>query len=235
MNNLIKKVGRVKSVDEAFMLEEVGANLISFSLSDNLKFKDERVVTEETVLLIQKVLNKAKTYGEIHIDNCDPHDVVKLAKKLDLDYIQPIGQAVPSQTIRETLFKDNIGIIYSNIEVSHDEDPAWILSRYQKKKNLNVSFFQLDLLPEYQDSWLFLTNKSPQYPEEIQIEDIRELGIKNPLLLTLNFNPDNIFNIFNRIASIRGIALEIENNPTRDDFHYFSFFEVTEICIKLQA
>ena len=233
MNNLIKKVGRVKSVSEAVTLEKLGANLIGFSLSDNFKFEDERVVTEETVLLIQKVLKKAKIFGEIFIENSDIYDIVKLAKKLNFDYIQPVGQTIPSLTLQETLFKENIGIIYSNIEVSHDEDPTWILSRYQDEK-LNASFFQIDLLPEYQNSWQFLTVESPKYPEEIQIQDISELGIDNSLLLTLNFDTNNIFKILNRITSIKGIGLEIGDNPKRDDFHYFKYSEVIEILSKLQ-
>ena len=234
MNNLIKKVGRVKTVSEAVTLEKLGANLIGFSLSDNFKFKDERVVTEETVLSIQKVLKRVKTFGEIFIDNSDTYDVVKLAKRLNFDYIQPVGQTIPSLPLRETLFKENIGIIYSNIEVSHDEYPTWILSRYQDEKNLNVSFFQIDLLPEYQNSWYFLNNESPEYPEEIQIDDISELGIENPLLLTLNFNTDNIFKILDKITSIKGIGMEMGNNPTRDDFHYLKYFEVIEILRELQ-
>ena len=234
MNKLIKKVGRVKSVNEAIILEKLGANLIGFSLSDNFKFEDERVVTEETILLIQKVLHKAKTFGEIFIDNSDAYDIVKLVKRLNFDYIQPVGQTIPSLTLRETLSKENIGIIYSNIEVSHDEDPTWILSRYQDEKNLNASFFQIDILPEYQNSWQFLNNESPEYPEEIQIEDINELGIENPLLLTLNFNSNNIFNILEKIPSIKGIGMEIGSTPTRDDFHYFKYLEVIEILKELQ-
>lgn len=234
MNSLIKKVGRVKSATEAVMLEKLGANLIGCSLSNNFKFKDERVVTEETVLSIQKVLKKAKTFVEISIDNSNTYDIIKLAKRLNFDYIQPVGQTIPHLTLRETLSKENIGIIYSNIEVSHDEDPTWILSRYQDEKNVNASFFQIDLLPEYQNSWEFLNNESPEYPEEIQIEDIKELGIENSLLLTSNFNPDNIFDILEKIPSIKGIGMEIGNTPTRDDFHYFKYFEVIEILRKLQ-
>ena len=234
MNNLVKKVGRVKSVDEAVMLEKLGANLIGFSLSHNFKFEDKRIVTKETVLSIQKTLKKAKTFVEISLENSDTYSIIKLAEKLNFDYIQPVGQTIPPLTLRETLSKENIGIIYSNIEVSHDEDPTWILSRYQDEKNLNASFFQIDLLPEYQNSWHFLNNESPEYPEEIQIEDISELGIENPLLLTLNFNPDNIFNIFEKIPSIRGISMEIGNTPTRNDFHYFKYFEVIEILRRLQ-
>lgn len=166
MNKLIKKVGRVKSIAEATMLEEIGANLIGVSLSDNFKFDDERIVTEEIALSIRKVLKKAKIFGEISIDNDISH-IIKLVKRLDFNYIQPVGQSIPSLELREELFKENIGIIYSNIEVSHDEDPSWILSRYLDEKNLNASFFQLDLLPEYENSWQFLTKESPKYPEEI--------------------------------------------------------------------
>ena len=233
MNKFIKKVSRVKSITEANLLEESGANLIGVCLSNNFKFDDERIVTEETALSISKVLKEAKIFGELCIDD-ETNYIIKLVKRLNLDYVQPIGQSIPSSELREALAEENVGIIYSNIEVSHNEDPSWILSRYSDEKNLNLSFFQIDLLPEYKYSWQFLTEESPEYPEEIQIDDIDELGKENPLLLTLDFNPNNVLDILRRISSIKGIGMEIGNSPKRNDFHHFNYSEATEVLEKLQ-
>lgn len=233
MTRLIKKIDRVKSIDEAIMMEQLGANIIGVSLANNLKFDDDRIITEEVVLAIKKVLKKAKLVGEIIISN-DLSNMIKLIKKIGLDYIQPIGSNLPSLEFREALLKEGIGIIYSNIEVSHDDDSSWILSRFLDENKLNASFFQIDLLPEYDNSWEFFKFESPQYLEEIQIEDINLLGNQYPLLIVLDYTPDNVKDILIRMDSIKGITMEMGNNPTRNDFHYFECSEVVKILEELK-
>lgn len=53
-------------------------------------------------------------------------------------------------------------------------------------------------------------------------------------MVALNFSPNNILDIIDKISSIKGIGMEIGSTPKRDDFHHFKYSEVIGVLEKLQ-
>ena len=93
MNKIIK-VDRVQSVSEAIQLEKVGANIIGVSLSKNARFNDNRNITLNTAFSIGQSLTNAKYAIEVDF-NWELKRVVKLAKELRVDFIQPNDHNIP--------------------------------------------------------------------------------------------------------------------------------------------
>ncbi len=229
----IIKVDRVKSVNEAQTLENLGANLISVSLNRDPRFSDDRTVTIDTAVAIEKTLQSCKYVGEfIFNGEYSFNEFSKIVERVEFDFVQLVG----AETLPIDLYKDletkGIGVIYC-VEASHDDDPAWILSHFTDKE-FNVSYFQVDLLPEYLNSWNFLKNESPKYPEELQIEDINQIGEEHPLLISLDYSASNALEILNSMSTIRGISIVLGESALREDVHYFQYSKALEVLDRLR-
>ncbi len=74
-----------------------------------------------------------------------------------------------------------------------------------------------------------MINESPNFPDELQLSDIENLGQKSPLLLSLDFNKSNVFEILKSFPSIKGINLIIAEKANREDIHFFSYQSVLDI------
>jgi hypothetical protein len=232
MGTIIKKVDRVSTIEEAIKLEDFGVEIIGISLSQDQKFNDSRVLSEESAIEIIEVLKSSKSVAEIFIKD-DLNKTIDLIEKLEIDYVQPVGNQIPSIEFRKELSKREIGIIYSNIEASYDDDPSWILGRFLDEDNLNSSYYQIDLLGDMENSWKFFKEECPKYPEELQIDDINDLAKEHPLLITLDYSPDNVLEIINFMPNIKGLTMVLGNNSHRNDIHYFQYPEVLNILDKL--
>ncbi|MBW4542938.1 MAG: hypothetical protein KME25_00595 [Symplocastrum torsivum CPER-KK1] len=232
MDKLIKKVDRVSTIEEAIQLQDCGVEIISISISGDPKFNDNRVITEEAAIEIRKMLKTSKSVAEILIEN-NWNKTIDLIEKIGIDYVQPLGNQIPHRDFRKELYKKGIGIIYSNIEASYDDDPSWILSSFVNEDNLNSSYYQIDLLGNMENSWEFFKEECPKYPEELQIHDINELAKQYPLLITLDYSPDNILEIINLMPNIKGITMVLGDDSLRNDIHYFKYSEVLNILDKL--
>jgi uncharacterized membrane-anchored protein len=53
-----------------------------------------------------------------------------------------------------------------------------------------------------ENSWQFLRTECPQYPEELQIDDINNLAEQYPLLVSLDFSTDNLLQIIKSMPNI---------------------------------
>jgi len=232
MGTIIKKVDRVSTIEEAIKLEDLGVEIIGISLSQDPKFNDSRVLSEESASEIIEVLKSSKSVAEIFIKD-DLNKTIDLIEKLEIDYVQPVGHQIPSIEFRKELSKREIGIIYSNIEASYDDDPSWIFGRFIDEDNLNSSYYQIDLLGDMENSWEFFKEECPKYPEELQIQDINELAKQYPLLITLDYSPENILEIINLMPNIKGITMVLGDDSLRNDIHYFKYSEVLNILDKL--
>jgi hypothetical protein len=227
MNRIIRKVDRIKSLNEALELESIGVDMITVSLNDGGMFSDDRVLDKAVVFSIREGIKKAKLVGEVNF-SYDISNVRSFLYDVDFDFIQVVGPELPSLDIRREIQAKEIGIIYGGIETSYEDDPSWILSKYNQVPELNASFYQVDLLGDIDNSWHFLNLESPNYPEELQIKDIVKLGEHFPLIISLNFCSDNIIEIVNNFSSIRGINMILGEFPKRNDFHYFDYATVLE-------
>jgi hypothetical protein len=137
--------------------------------------------------------------------------------------VQPARRAVPPAGVRAALSDAGIRIVYGGIEIAHDDDPGWVLSDYVGEQDLGVAFFQADVLPEYRDSWAFLRDRAPGYDEEFQIADLDDLAAEHPLVVGLDFAPDNVREILGALPHIRGLMLTLGDRVRRGGVRYHSY------------
>ncbi|HEX5594584.1 MAG TPA: hypothetical protein VFX61_00970 [Micromonosporaceae bacterium] len=226
-NNLIK-VDRLCSVREAAAVEQLGAGLISVALDADPRFEDERTVSVDRAVEIGKSLSRARFVVELDFRD-DPAQALRATELVGADLVQPITGAIPQPGVRAALIQAGVGIVYAGIEIAHDDDPSWIFSRYANTFELNASLFQVDVLPEYGNAWEFLRDESPEYEDEFQIEDLNRLGHDHELVASFNFTPQNVTEIVAALPKVRGIALTVADNATRDDLHFTRYEEALEI------
>ena len=131
----------------------------------------------------------------------------------------------------QELKAQKIGLIYWDLECSYDSDPSWILGDLH---NVKFDFAQIDLLPDVINSWEFIKEKCPDFPNELPVSDINVIAANKLLLITTNLSAKNIGEIFDLLRNIKGVAFVLGENPIRDDFHYFIYCEVIEILEKVQ-
>ena len=228
MSMLLKKIDRVKSVEEAVELQRLGVDLIGISLSEKFIFDDNRVVKIDMAIAIRGKLKKSKLVGEVSVGQ-GLREVIFLIEEIGLDYVQLVEYVLPSIEFRQELERRGVGIIYSGISVSYDDDPAWILSKYENVSDLNAAFYHLDLLGDMENSWNFLKQESPQYIDEFQIDDIDKIGEGFPLLITLDYTVDNVCEIADRISTARGISMTLGESPKRNNIHCFTYSSVLDV------
>lgn len=232
MRKIVKKVDGVKSVNEALELQELGADLISVSVNYDLAFGDKVVVDKYTIIAIRSELHTTKLVGSIFM-NFDEGAMLKLTDEIGFDYIQILGHIMPSIQFRKELEKRGIGIIYSRIDASYDDDNNWILATYDEESDLNASYYNVSYLGDVTNSWNFMKNVSPQYSDQLQIDDITKLASNFPLLITFDFSVDNIGEIVDRIPTIKGISMMIAEESGRNNDHYLSYDSVVAILKKI--
>lgn len=194
-------------------------------------YKDDRVISIETVEEIQSVLTTSQIAVEISYNH---PNVDSLLQRIDPDYIQISGSQFLATEERKRLQKQGIKIIYTDIQADHDDDPSWILSEYLDNENLNEAYFQINLIGDMHNSWEFFKTESEKYPDELQIQDIDDLGRLHPILLSIDFTPENIFEVVSTFSSVNGIYLTLSENCTRNDLHVFSFQSVIKILTYLK-
>lgn len=232
MKKIIKKVDGVKSIAEALELQKLGVDLIGVSINSNLIFGDDVIVDKQIIIAIKGGLEQSKLVGCISM-NFEEEAMLALIDEVGFQYIQFIGLILPSIYFRKELGKRKIRVIYSGIMASYDDDPSWILSRYEDESDLNVLYYHVDLLGYVEDSWDFWKNISPQYKDQLQIADINELALKFPLLITLDFSVENIHQIIDQIPTVKGISMMITEEFERNDVHFFSYSSVIAILEEL--
>jgi len=233
MNKLLKKVDRIKSVQEAVELQYLGVDLIGVSLNQDMRFSDDRCINMDLVINVKKELTSAKLVGEIIVGK-DFTQTLSLIDEINFDYVQVTENLIPPIEFRRELIKRQVGIIYAGIEATYDDDPSWILSGFKNKSELNEAFFQIDLLGNIKNSWDSFCRESPQYPEELQIDDIEEIGKEFPLFIALDYNENNVLEIINRLPSIKGISMVLGKCTNICNIHCFEYASVIEVMGKLK-
>jgi len=230
MSKIITKVDRVSTVKEAIKFQELDVDIIGISLSKNINFIDNRDIEEDVALEIIKALKKAKSVVEISVNN-NFNQILDVIEKLEVDYFQPLGKEILPIDFKKELNKKGVGIIYSDIQVSYDYDPSWILSHLPSKV-INNCYYQIDILGGMENSWQFLRTECPQYPEELQIDDINNLAEQYPLLVSLDFSTDNLLQIIKSMPNIKGVSMILGDKSCRNDIHHFQYSEVVNILEK---
>jgi hypothetical protein len=232
MTNELVKIDRVRSVDEAVAVERLGVGMVGVALGPDPRFDDDRAVPVELAAEIGKSLRHATLVAAMDLGG-DPGRVLRIAGSAGAGLVQSGSGAVPPPEVRAALAGAGIGIVYAGIEISHDDDPSWVLSRYADVPDLGAVLFQADVLGEYRDSWRFLLEESPAYPEEFQIDDLNQLGREHDLVATLDFTPANVAEIAAGLPGIRGVALPLGDRAARGDVHRFTFDEAVAVLTAL--
>ncbi|MFR9779620.1 hypothetical protein ACL02O_26625 [Micromonospora sp. MS34] len=218
----------MRSVAEAVAVEELGSAMVGVALDADPRFADDRAIPMELAGEIGKALSRAKFVVELDFRN-DPIDALRRAEALRPDLVQPITGAIPPTDVRAALGRSGIGIAYAGIEIAHDDDPSWVLSRYTGTADLDAALFQVDVLPEYQNSWEFLRDESPEFEDEFQLEDLNQLGRTHDLVAGFNFTPRNAPEIVAALSGVGGIALTLADHATRQDLHFLRYDAALEV------
>ncbi|KHD08375.1 hypothetical protein PN36_33890 [Candidatus Thiomargarita nelsonii] len=226
----IIKVDRVSSVQEATELQNLGVNIIGVSLKSETLFDDKRQVSKEMACSIRECLVSAKLCGEVDIND----DLVTLTRNCGFDLIQCSKTEIPENSIRKVLKELGVGLVYSGIEASYEDDPSWILSHFEKEKELYASYFHVDLLTDIDDSWNFLKKECPKYPDELQIDDINQIASQHPLIITLDFSANNIIEIIESFHKSQGVNFTLGTKPALVDFHWLDYAELIKILLVLK-
>lgn len=192
------KVDRVQSLEFAKKLEGLGVNLIGISLA--------QFTPKDMILLRRNLSQDIKIALEISSRE-DLSLAAELIVEYQIDYLQ-IPQRIYC-SIKKSIERNKIPVILSGLEASYDDDPSWILPLVKDKST--IAFYQIDLLPDMVDSWNFLKQETPQFQNELQINDLVVLGQQAPLLITTNFSSDNVEEIIYSLPSAQGVFLTISS------------------------
>jgi hypothetical protein len=228
MTNKLIKVDRVRSVEEAAAVEERGAGLVGVEVHPDPRFDDDRTQAVEQARAIGRSLRQAKLVVTADLGD-DPGRVLSVVSATGASLVQTVTTALPSQEIRAALSDVGIGIVYAGIEISHDDDPSWVFGAYSDTPDLNAALFQVDVLTEYSDSWAFLRDRSPEYPDEFQIADLNELARERPLVAGLDFTPATIGEIAEALTDVRGFALTIADRARRNDARFHTYADALAV------
>ncbi|BBH71839.1 hypothetical protein ACTI_85240 [Actinoplanes sp. OR16] len=227
------KVDRVRSAAEAASLEAHGADIIGVCIDPDPRFADDRTITVETAVEIRKALRGTPLALAMNL-HADPADVLRVVAAVGVEWVQTITTAIPPHPVRLALRGAGIGIIYASIDISHDDDPSWVFSRYDAEPDINAAMFQVEVLTEYANSWAFLRDSSPEYEEEFQIEDLDELAQSRPVLTSLDVSPDNLDEILARLPHVRGLSMTLGEQPTRGDVRFHALPRILQVLEALQ-
>ncbi|WP_143234597.1 hypothetical protein [Paractinoplanes atraurantiacus] len=222
MTNKLFKIDRVRSVEEAVEVDRLGADLIGVAIDRDPRFDDGRYVRAEEVASIAAAVRQAEVVVMMDLLD-DPGRVLDIVRMAEVRSVQPIAGRIPPLAVRGALREIGVGIVYGGIEIAHDDAPEWVFDLHDATPQLDVEFFQVDLLPEYRDSWAFLRDRSPEFPEEFQVADLNAFARDRPLLIGLDFTVDNIGEISAALPEVRGFAVTIGDGATRSGVHSHSY------------
>jgi hypothetical protein len=227
------KVDRVSSVEEALELESLGVQIICVEIDPIYTFHDKRKISLDIAYEIRNSLKKSALC-------CEFLDISKYSfdalKDLNCKYIQCSRFSIIREDIRQALANEQMGIIYSDFNISYDHDVSWIMIRFEDEnlETLNASFYDIDLINDFENSWDFFVNECPKHSELLQVYEINELASSYPVLVSIDYSADNISEILNTISNMKGMSFRLGENPTRNDVRCISYPELIKILIFLQ-
>ncbi|MBC9914050.1 hypothetical protein [Chitinophaga varians] len=234
MNDFLLKVDRVATVEEAMALEQLGVDLITVSVMEDVRFPDTRSVDIPTALAIRNALQHCKLIIEF------PHDVRAIDTVPILNEISPVcvqynGYGLPGDDFIHEMQRRGLSIIYAGIEASHDDDGSWVAGFHNEaSRELNRVYLQIDLIPEYNDSWDYLKQEAWKYSDSLQQEDILEIGEKFPLLVTTDIDAFNVREIIEELHTVEGITFILCDVAPKWAVHTFEYEDVVLILQQLK-
>jgi hypothetical protein len=228
----IIKVDRVRSVQEALELQDLGVQIICTVIDPIYNFSDDRDISLEISKDIGKSLKKSELCCEINISR----QSINFLKEINCKYVQISSHKIIDIKMRQALEGEGIGIIYSEPNISYDSDPSWVMLPFEDEENLNASFYNIDLLADIEDSWNFFFRECPNYPDELlQVKEINEISSHYPILIGLDYSISNIKEIINLIPNAKGINFRIGNKAIFQDVHCIPYSNLVQILLLLKS
>jgi hypothetical protein len=229
----IIKVDRVHSIDEAKQLESLGVDIIGVSISEDERFRDNRKISKQLALDIQKSLSSAKLCCQL---SWNP-ELLDFLKDSNFDFIQLLEhkskmfEVEQSQADLNQLTKElKMGIIYSGISITYDDDPSWILDDFENETDPNNYYFHIELLGTVSNSWSFLKEECPKYSDTLKISDVENLAKHYPILIGLNPLYEDIVDCIRTIPDIKGFSFSLADvEPVNNSIHWLNHLQLVKI------
>jgi hypothetical protein len=198
----IIKVSRVNSLEEINILKEYGVNVITLSIGSDRRsiFNDNRTLNPTKALDIVKHVKNIDI--ALEFDNLFTFSFFKNYYNPKYLEIDSFYNSIYSSFIDETL---DYKRILSRIDVHHDMDASWILARFEDKKIKEDDIFQIDFLTSFENAWNFFKNESWKYEDVLQIKDIYNLSKEKNIIISMNFDEENILSILDEFPNLYGI------------------------------
>ena len=212
---MIVKVDRVCTADEATQLERHGATHLCCDVDRIAVFDDDRILSPDAALALSAATVHS-TFGlRVGPWMDEPNHWLPFIERCGPGFVDVAAPANIDAEFRDGLRKLGIPFGISRLDADHDDDPSWVLSRYEEILS-EPAYFQVEALTSMRDSWRFWKDESPRFPDELQIGDVEELARRHPVLIALDFDPSTVLEVLDRIPSARGIALALVDDPERE-------------------
>ncbi len=203
------------TADEAKQLEKHGATHLSCDVDPVPVFEDDRILAPDAALELSAAAERAAFGLRLGTWTEEPNRWLPFIERCGPGFVDIAAPANIDAEFRDRLRKLGIPFGISRLDADHDDDPSWILARYDEIAT-EPAYFQVEALTSMRDAWRFWKYESPRYPDELQIADVEELARRHPILIALDFDPSNVLEVLDRIPSARGIALALADDPTRE-------------------
>lgn len=115
-------------------------------------------------------------------------------------------------------------LYFTEISASYDDDVNWLLPDLDSTSfNSEEILYQIDLLPEKTNPWKTLVEECPQFDNELQLKDLKDLSQNESILFSLDFNEANALNAFFEFTNAKGFFLRLKTMPERNSMRQYPF------------
>lgn len=234
----IIKVSRVKSIEEANVLKSLGVDIIGLCVGENYWeiFDDDRFLSIETAY---KIINSVENI-KFSIEFTSLFELKKMMEFLSPNKISfmEINKFFNEQ--RDLIRKEikNFKVLISTLQGEHDT-PYDLILPYMEGENTHKEsnyLFGIEIMPEYDDSWRQFKEEAHKYPDGLQIAEINELARESNIIISLDFNEDNVLEALEYFPDIYGINFTLSYSIKRvvGIMHIHSFEDTIKILTKIK-
>lgn len=201
----IIKIDHLESKKDVTICRDMGVNYLGISVSDS------SIVRQIIQIIDNDFSDICLRFDLSDISEEECIEVCRCYQPRGVDFI---GHFLPTKATCRTLLSEQFQVFFSNIEASYDTDPSWILGRYHDDDLLGLknTYFQIDLVEEFEDAWTILRDVVSENCDELTISDINEISQKHNLILNINFRMNNIAEIIQTLPSISGVVFSLDQN-----------------------
>lgn len=217
------KIDRVATQPEVEALHLAGADLITFSVCENLDFLDIRgdlELDERDLSLAEALILSYESPLLCGVELYPDTDLeAHWEQILNFDFVQfslhmVHDQNFPSEAFLLKLHQQKMPVLYAQLELGSCMPVDYSLTFLRELDCQLASAFQLEIMTDYEDAWEDLISVHPEYPDDcIQLEQLQRFCSNLPQFLSLNVNAENIEAIATAFPQALGLSLIIGQDP----------------------